>query len=105
MVHDEEAEISIRLDTLIANSQRSRSSIGHLGSPESLPNAAGDAAEGLSDSHQAADAGTLLLFPLALPQVSYSSIYCLAMFSLCICVSMFDLASASVTYLRLVVWD
>ncbi|KAL0048163.1 hypothetical protein WJX82_009076 [Trebouxia sp. C0006] len=57
MVHDEEAEISIRLDTLIANSQRSRSSIGHLGSPESLPNAAGDAADGLSDSHQAADAG------------------------------------------------
>ena len=63
MVHDEEAEISIRLDTLIANSQRSRSSIGHLGNPESLPNAAGDAAEGLSDSHQAADAGTLLLTP------------------------------------------
>ncbi len=63
MVHDEEAEISIRLDTLIANSQRGRSTIGQLGSPESLPNAAGDAAEGLSDSHQAADAGTLILLP------------------------------------------
>ncbi|DBA89788.1 TPA: hypothetical protein ACH3X2_004661 [Trebouxia sp. C0005] len=57
MVHDEEAEISIRLDTLIANSQRNRSTIGHVGSPESLPKAAGDAAEGVSDSHQAADAG------------------------------------------------
>ncbi|DBA94406.1 TPA: hypothetical protein ACH3X1_002007 [Trebouxia sp. C0004] len=57
MVHDEEAEISIRLDTLIANSERSRSTVGHLGSPEFLPNAAGDAAEGLNDSQQAADAG------------------------------------------------
>lgn len=67
MVHDEEAEISIRLDTLIANSQRSRSTIGQLDSSESLPNAAADAAEGLIDSHQAADAGMLLLFHLSLP--------------------------------------
>ncbi len=75
MVHDEEAEISIRLDTLIANSQRSRSAIGHLGSPETLPNAAGDAAEGLHDSHQAADAGMLLLFLLSLPRSSCCSKY------------------------------
>lgn len=61
-MHDEEAEVSIGLATLIANSQRNRSAAGQmpLNNPEFLPGANGDASEG-QDAPPAAESGRYLL--------------------------------------------
>lgn len=68
MVHDEEAEISIRLATLIANSQRSHSATGQLPNPEAMADTNGELTGGQHASPQAADAGKSLLHLLCLLQ-------------------------------------
>ena len=60
MVHDEEAEISIRLATLIANSQRSHPATDQLPNSDAAANANGELAQGQHASPQAADAGESL---------------------------------------------
>ena len=46
MVHDEEAELSIRLATLIANSQRNRSAAGQF--PLDLPDGSAKGLDGVA---------------------------------------------------------
>ena len=75
MVHDEEAEISIRLATLIANSQRSHSATSQLPNSDAMADMNGELAQGQHASPQAADAGKSLFHLLCLLQRPCQSQY------------------------------
>ena len=76
MVHDEEAEISIRLATLIANTQRNRSAAESL--PLDTPQAPGTGADadGIAAAKAEASPGTLApsvsCFLVAMPKQQVS---------------------------------